>query len=292
MQRFIFFLFLFFSYVSVFAFDPDSTKAADSTKQVLKYSKLKVELDYTSDNSFNGRKNIIKTPLLSPLVKYTNKSGFFTQASVLSDPKNKSKQIFDELDAGLGWMFDFSDKWDGSVAYYHYFYGSGVSRLKASIQNDINLSAGFDWDIFYSRILADYYIGNPKISAKGKVKAKNSNDYNITLVNMHDFDIDLTKNSSLTISPEADVLFGTQNFLAAYKKKADTSQYVRQASSFALTSCIFYLDIKYKVKNLSILLSPSYTIPQNVPVGESSTPYFIMSASVYYTFKYKSGSKK
>jgi len=287
MQRIITLLYFIFSTASLFAFEVDSTKTSDSTKLSEKQRKLKIGIDYTSDNSFNGRKGTVKTPMLSPLVKYTARSGFYTEAAVVSAPTTKSKNIFDELDAGVGWLFDFSDNWDGSASYTHYVYASGVSRLRSSLQNDVSLSAGFDWDILYSRLIADYYLSDPKTSKKGKIKVKNSKDYNITVANMHDFDIKLTKNSMLTISPEADVLFGTQNFLAAYKGKTDTSKYAKQASSFTLTSYLFYLDVKYRVKNFSILLSPSYTIPQNVPEGESATPYFIMSASVYYTFKSK-----
>jgi hypothetical protein len=45
--------------------------------------------------------------------------------------------------------------------------------------------------------------------------------------------------------------------------------------------------MSYKIKRFSIAAYPSYTIPQNVPEGESSTPFFVMSGRIAYTIKSK-----
>jgi len=254
-----------------------------------KQRKLKIALDYSSDNTFKGRRDTTNTPLISPNIKYTGRSGLFAQAALFDVPGKKRKtKVFDELDLGVGKNFDISEKWDASVAYSHYFYDSKVARIKSSVQNDFNASLNYDWDILYNQLVADVNMGAPK-SKKGKTVSRRSLDYSLTLVSMHDFDIKLNENNKLTISPEADILFGTQNFLTSYKGKTDLAyaQFQKQASAFNLTAYIFYINVSWKVKKLTASISPYYTIPENMPQGESSKPYFVMSGSIYYTFKSK-----
>lgn len=286
MLRVFFCFFLLISSVTVFATTSDTTKPEQSAKRE-KFRRLKIALNYSSDNIFKGRKTSSSIPVISPLIKYTTKPGLFAQVSLTNTPSKKAS-IFDELDAGIGWLFDFSDKWDGSVSYSHYFFSSKSARINATVQNDLGLSLGFDWSVLYSRLLADYSWGSSGFSKKGKGTSSGTKDFGLTFMNSHDFVIDLTKKSRLTISPEADLLFGTQNFLSAFNGKSDTSQYQKQASAFSLTAYVLYLDVKYKLGKFYLLLSPSYTIPQNVPTGESSSSYFVMSGSIYFLFRSKS----
>ena len=282
------FLFIALANSSFAAFQLNDSITKDSTKAE-KHRKLKISLDYSSDNTFKGRKDSLNIPILTPFIKYTDKSGFFAQAALYNTPQQKKvTKIFDELDAGVGWIFDFSRKWDGAVSYSHYFYDPKIARIKSSVQNDFNAKLNYDWDVLYNELIFDLNVASAKYNTKKKIQKKFI-DYSVTLVSMHDFDVYLNKDSTskLTISPEVDLLFGTQNFLANYKKKNDGSniKYQKQASTFNLTAYILSLNVSYKIKKITAYLSPYYTIPKNTPNGESASPYFIMSASIYYTFK-------
>ncbi len=133
--------------------------------------------------------------------------------------------------------------------------------------------------------------GNNKFPSKEKILTQKSNDYSLIFSNSHVFSIDdlLKKGDDFFITPEADVLCGTQIFLVKHKGKTNPTDkiYQKQAAKFNLTGYLLSLELKYKIKKFTLELTPTYIIPENVPAGESSTPYFVMNASVYFTFKKK-----
>ena len=209
-------------------------------------------------------------------------------ASLANTPGGK--KAFDEMDLGLGKRWRFSDKWDGSLSYTHYFFDSNVARIKAALQNDLAASAGYDWDILYSQLLFDWSEGSDQFKYKGKKVAQKTRDFTFTFANSHQFSWDdvFKKDDDIIFMPEVDVLLGTQNFMATYKGKTEKTKankaYQDQASKFSVTGYTFTLYFTYDIKKFSFSLSPYYTIPENAPAGESSASYFVLSASVYYTF--------
>src|SRR5574337_59065 len=97
---------------------------SDSSETTQTHSKLKISANYSSNNTYKGRKDTTNTPIISPMLKYTTKSNFFFMATLVNVPG--AKKMFDELDLGLGQRFNFSDKWYGSISYSHFFFDSGV----------------------------------------------------------------------------------------------------------------------------------------------------------------------
>ena len=269
-----------------FEFPADSSKT--DTAIVKKYSKYKFELSYSSNSTYNGRKDTSNnSQLISPSFKYTSKSKFYIKTSLVNS--SGSKKVFDEFDASLGQKFRFAKNWDGNLSYSHYFYDSNVSRIRATIQNDIFASTGYDWKVLYSQLQFDWGGGSNKFKYKGKSVSKKTHDITFILANSHQFWLDdvLKKGDDLVIMPEVDILYGTQNFLATYKGKRDSTSraYQKEASKYVITGYIMTLDISYDIKNFTVGISPYYTIPANVPGGGSSTPYFVMYGSIYYTIK-------
>ncbi len=271
-----------------FEFPADSAKT--DTSAVKKYSRYKFELSYSSNSTYSGRKDTSKnSQLISPSFKYTSKSKFYIKTTLVNS--SGTKNVFDEFDASAGQKFHLAKNWDGNLSYSHYFYDSNVSRIRATIQNDIFASTGYDWSILYSQLQFDWGEGSNKFKSKGKRIDKKTHDITFTFANSHQFWLDdvLKKGDDLVIMPEVDILYGTQNFLATYKGKRDPANkaYQNEASKYAITGYIMTLDVSYDIKNVTIRVSPYYTIPTNVPKGESSTPYFVMYGSIYYTIKGK-----
>ena len=260
----------------------------DSIQVAEKHRKIKSGVDYASVSAFKGRKDTTGVSLLSPYFEYTGKHGFYTRMALDHVPGGKRK-FFDEFNSEIGWNFDFSDNWDGFIGYSHYFYDSQVARIMASVSNEIKTNVGYDWKYLYSFLDFDWSGGNNKFPYKGVIVTTKSHDFQLAFSNSHQFSFDriLKRSANLSITPDADILYGTQNFLVTYKGKTNTSEkvYQQQAKKFRLTGYVFYLEIKYKIKKLTMELSPNYTIPKNVPKGESTKPFFVMDASVYVTFK-------
>lgn len=263
------------------------TEKTDSVKKDKKYRSVKLGIDYASAIAFKARKDTAKLYSFSPYFKYSGKYGFFTKINIVDVPG--TKKGFDELNTSFGWDFNFSQKWDGSIGYAHYFYNSKVARIKAAISNEISANVSYDWDFLYSYLGVDLDGGNNKFPYNGKMVSKKTRDYYLVFSNSHEFSFDffLKRVDDLTVTPGMDILFGTQNFLVTYKGKTDPTNitYQQKASKFNLTGIMLDLEIKYRIKKLTILLYPEYTFPKNVPTGESTKPYFVMNAGIYFTFK-------
>ena len=287
-------LLLLFSccYLGTYAFTgfelPSDSSKTDTTI-VKKYRKYKFELSYSSNNTYKGRKDTSNSQIISPSFKYTSKSNFYIRTALANS--SGSKKVFDELDATLGKKFHFTKNWDGILSESHYFFDSNVSRIGAAVQNDIVASTGYDWDILYSQLQFDWSSGNSKFKYKGKRLDKRTHDVTFILANSHQFWLDdvLKDGDDLVIEPEIDILYGTQNFLTTYKGKRDLANkaFQKKASTYAITGYIMTLNVDYDIKNFTFGLSPYYTIPTNVPPGESTSPYFVMYANIYYTIKGK-----
>jgi hypothetical protein len=272
------------------------TSKTDSVKVTQKFRKIKLGVDYASVNTVNGRQDTSVRYTFSPSLEYIGKLGLFGKLSLIHVPA--TKRVFDELSADAGWNFTFSDKWDGGIGYSHYFFDTKAAMINAAISNRLNVNAGYDWDILYSYLDIDWIGGNNKFPVKVPANPKKTtavlkktNDVFVTFSNSHQFSFDdlLKKGDYITITPNADILCGTQNYLITYKGKTDVAykKYQEQAAKFNITGYMLYLELKYKIKGLALELAPDYIFPENVPAGESTKPFFVMNAGIFYTFKHK-----
>ena len=95
------------------------------------------------------------------------------------------------------------------------------------------------------------------------------------------------KKDSLTyIANEASYEKDEVKYESAESTYSADVQYNKFVSEFNVTGVILTLSLSYDIGNFSIGVAPYYTFPFNLPAGELSNPYFVMAASVYYTFKF------
>ena len=287
----LFFIFVIFSFAAHAGHSnesPTDTLKTDTTV-VKKRIRFKFELSASSNNTYQGRQDTSHIPIITPLFRYTTKRRFYFETCLVK--QGEGKKPFDEWDITLGKRFVFSDKWSLRMAYTHYFFDSQVSRITASVKNYFSTSLNYDWKILYSQLRFSWSGGNDQFTYKSKKVNTKTNDFNFTFANSRQFDINdvLKKGFYLTLTPEVDILYGTQNYLTTYKGKGDKTNktYSNQVSKFALTAYSFSFDVAYTMNKFTIDLTPYYTIPMNTPSGESSSPYFVMTASVYYIFSGK-----
>jgi len=254
------------------------------------FRRVKISLNYSSATTFLGRKDTISIPILSPSFKYTTSKNFIYQISLVHT--NTTNKLFDELDVKIGKHFYIGEKYDASLSYSHFFFNKSVSRINSFVNNDINFYNGFDFNYFYSAINTDFTYGKKTFTIKGKKKNKTHNltvvsrDISLTWINLRQFYFYefFNQNDKFIVTPEIDLVFGTQNSIRLYKN-INTKQ--TAASRFQIRAITLNLDLLYVYKQLSFNISPFVTFPKNVVEGQASKPYFVIYAGLFYAWKWE-----
>lgn len=279
------------------------------------YRRFRTSLNYSSANTLLGKRDSIAIPILTPTFKYTSSKDFFYQLSLVHS--NTTNKLFDELDLKVGKNFYIGERWNFTLAYARFIYSKYIDRINTVVNNDLNAYAGFDWghDV-YTGLSLDYTSGKKTIAyhtidsilpIKGNkyilvdntentyIQAK---DFTMTFMNSITFYFYelLNESDKLIVTPEIDVVYGTQNgveTISSSKKIAkgkgknvkSTTQTIKTNTPFL--SYTFNLDFRYVLKRFTINLSPYYTIPQNISLGAASNPYFVMYGGLVYTLKWE-----
>lgn len=307
-KLFIFFILISQGYLSQIVKD---TVVSDSIDPV--YRRLRLALNYSSANTFLGKKDSISIPIFTPTIKYTTSKDFFYQLNLVHS--NTTDKLFDQLDLRAGFNHYFNDQWNATISYTRSFYSKAVDRLNAIVNNDINIYVGYDWNHVYTALSVDYTTGSKDYSytyqdtlwgkngkkyalidtkETGNVSAK---DYTITLMNSRQFYFYglFNEYDKLIVCPEIDVYYGSQNSvqqssiarkLAKGKKQKTTTS--TDNTSYPFMAYTFNLDLRYVYKKLTFNLSPYYTIPQNLASDiDTQKPFFVMYGGLFYTWKWE-----
>ena len=268
------------------------------------YRRFKTSVTYSSANTMLGKRDSLPIPVLSPTFKYTTSKDFIYQIAVVHS--NTTNKMFDELDLKVGKNFYVGSRWNFTLSYTKYIFSK-----------DVNAYAGFDWghDV-YTGLSLDYTSGKKTIPfhSVDSIFNKKTNKYNLvnssgySYVQGKDFTATLTnsisfyfyeifnENDKIILSPEIDVMWGTQNGVqtnATTKKLAKGNGKNAKSSSQTIKTnipfmaYIFNLDFTYKVNRWGFNISPYYTIPQNISSGADSSPYFVMYGGINYTLKWE-----
>ncbi len=279
------------------------------------YRRFRTSLNYSSANTLLGKRDSIAIPILTPTFKYTTSKDFFYQLSLVHS--NTTNKLFDELDLKVGKNFYIGERWNFTLAYARFIYSKYIDRINTVVNNDFNAYAGFDWghDV-YTGLSLDYTSGKKTIAyyTVDSVLPKKGNKYILvdntenTYIQAKDFTMTfmnsitfyfyelLNESDKLIVTPEIDVVYGTQNgveTISSSKKIAkgkgknfkSTTQTIKTNTPFL--SYTFNLDFRYVLKRFTINLSPYYTIPQNISLGAASNPYFVMYGGLVYTLKWE-----
>jgi hypothetical protein len=265
------------------------TLKKDSIDELPLYRKFKLSFNYSSATTFLGRKDSISIPILSPSMRYISSKNYFYQATLVHT--NTTNKLFDELDIKVGKRYFGGENYDGSISYGHYFFSPQVSRLNSFVNNDINVYNGYDFKYIYSALSFDYthgkksfYIKGPKTGKTYKLTAI-SKDFTLTWINLHQFyfyEI-FNQNDLFIVTPEIDLVYGTQNSIRLYRNKNNQSVEER----FKARAVTINLDFLYILNRLSINFSPFVTFPQNPSEGQNSKPYFVLYGGLFYTWKWE-----
>ena len=238
-------------------------------------SGFKIGLSYKTNSIYMGRQDTVTIPALTPQISYTFKNGLYLSA-LLDYLPNRSTNKVDETSIEFGYNFKLGKNGGGSTSLNKMFYNSNSTQVDATISTEFNASAYYNLGNIITPELGFTY---------GFASGSYTNDVLFSPGISHDFEIDgiLSSKDALTISPEAILNWGTQNFYDGYLNRltiknkklgklatAEQTAYnqnLKDYQSFLnqlnVLDYEFSLPIVYQTGMVSITATPTLFLPQN-----------------------------
>ncbi len=181
----------------------DTTAANADTIQSGRHSYFKARLSYLSNSVYNGRKDSLQVPYLTPTLEYFDKSGLFAKASISYLVSNYAQRI-DLYQLEAGYQFELLDNFSGSISGSKPFYNSSSVSVRSQTKGE--LDADFSWTIAHAISFngGAGYIFTPGLGDKF---------FNTGL--SHEFVFG--KNKQWSIEPAVTANFSTRNYYEQYK---------------------------------------------------------------------------
>ncbi len=151
-----------FTIFFVFILISPSVLAQNGSADDYKYSSLAFSLDYTSDNSINGRTSIFGSqPNLSSLTSYyfpwgLDVSLMCTNIWNADESGSKSAQ---ELGLSLGYSYDFNDWLSAYASYSHFSYSKNSNALNSVYEHAYATGISSELKWWTADITGGYYTG-------------------------------------------------------------------------------------------------------------------------------------
>lgn len=239
----------------------------DSTKEG---SHFKLSGSYLSNAVYNGRKDSLATPYLTPSLGYFDKSGFYISGS-LSYLVSATESHIDLFSLDAGYDFDLTNKFSGSVYANKSFYNSASTAIKSDINGSIGLSLTYDFDILQLNAGADLLFAQ-------------KSDIAVNIGAAHAFHFG-EANNLFTITPSFTANMSTLNFYEGYTnrklgKKANqanpnaasvtSTTTVNNTSKFPLLNYELSVPFTYDAKKFGLFLTPAFALPKN-PIYTTTT---------------------
>lgn len=262
--------------------DTDSVPVASKAK-----SYFSLGLSYLSNSVYNGRKDSLANPYLTPSLGYYDKSGVFISGSLSYLMRTGASRIdLFSLDAG----YDFNiKKFEGEIAVSKSFYNDSSTNVQSQISASVYASGGYDF-------------GFIKPSFDAAVDFGSATDFMLGLGLEHTF---YAANDNLEITPSFRANGNTQNYYGSYYNKRrvggkrktggivyDVTAEVQNASQFKMLDYELSLPLHYSLHKFGISVTPVYAIPVNpavltitrVPEGGGITRVKTAAESISSTF--------
>jgi hypothetical protein len=257
---------------------------AQDTKTPVKKERsyFKAEVSYLSDAVYNGRRDSVAVPYLTPKIGYYDKSGFSLSTSLSYSAGSPGRIDLFSLDAGYD--FSIAKNLDGSIYGSKAFYNKNSTSVKSQVKGSAGLSITYDPDFL-------------TISGGADIDFSQQNDLIINYAVSHAFHFG-EDSSGWTIEPTVRSNLGTQKSYAAQRKAkkaaSGSAVTVSGSSAFVVLDYEFAVPISYEAKKWGISFTPTLAIPKNPisttrPNGtvfyeENLSNVFYAEAGVYFKF--------
>lgn len=175
----------------------------DSTLQKKEnHSYFKARLGYLSNNVYNGRKDSLVIPYITPTLEYFHKSGLFAKVSASYLASSYAQRI-DLYQVEAGYQFMMNNSFSGSIGASKPFYNTSSVSVQSETMGMLN--GGFSWDIANAISLN---------MTAGYIFTTGTADKFFNAALSHEFVFG--KNDEWSIEPAATVNFSTQNYYEQY----------------------------------------------------------------------------
>lgn len=275
------------SALCVFAQSKDST---DDNK-----NHLKLGVQYVSNQTYAGRTDSLKLPVITPYVNFETHFGLYVKATGYLN-LSSGNSGFDGV--GIETGYEFTKKnWDGSISFVKNFISDSSNLIIAPIKASFEFYLENDNKIITPSVGAEYMFtneGNDFIFYGGLSKS-------ITIIKDHGDPL-------LALQPAVNINGGTQNFYYSYlkhyanngqaKNKGRARSIVsipltqtveEQSQRFSLLSTSFELPIDFTKGKFEWKTTPAFETPFNLANSggegtQRATSYFYISTEFVYTF--------
>ncbi len=244
----------------------DSINIDDLFKYKPAKSYFKIQASYLSNSVYQGRKDSLLTPYLTPVIEYNHKSGLYASAS-LSYLSNDSARV-DVYNFDVGYSFNATKRFGGSVYLNKPIYNNQSNNVQSDTKFEIGGSSTYNASVVNINASGNVIFGSSK------------NDFALTLSLDHPFSLSSdTSKSTFTITPTVAAYFGTSGTYQNYKRKKEEKlglhqqnqpsaqqQYnlsVNSNASFQIMSYEFSLPINFDSDKWGLFLTPTYVAAVN-----------------------------
>ena len=242
------------------------TKAQDSARNN-KSSYFKLSTSYLTNSVYNGRKDSVTLPYITPTIGYFDKSGFFVSGSLSYLAATGNSRI-DLFALETGYDFTISNKLSGGIYGSKYFYNNTSTAVRSEMKGGLGGSVSYDPGFVT-------FSGGIDLSFSSKT------DINLSGSLAHGFY--LGDKEEWSITPTISANLGTQNAFQDYIKKRrsktgrSTTIPTNSSGNFGILDYELSLPTGYDGNKWGLFFTPTYAIPQN--------PISIVTGSVTTTEK-------
>ncbi len=232
----------------------NSLVTAQDTTSHNKSSYFKLSTSYLTNSVYNGRKDSLTLPYITPSIGYYDKSGFYVSGSLSYLAATADSRI-DLFTLETGYNFAINNQLSGGIYGSKYFYNTSSTAVTSQTKGGLGASLSYDPGI---------------ISVSGGVDLSfaSKTDINVSAALAHGFYFG-EKGAEWGITPTISTNLGTQNSYQDYVKKrkskgsGNSTVQTNNASNFTILDYELSLPITYDGNKWGLFLTPTYAIPQN-----------------------------
>jgi hypothetical protein len=285
---------------------------AQETSADKKQTKFKLQFDYLSNYSYNGRVDSLKSPYQTTTATLNLANGLYVTGAANYLLANGQSR-FDFFEFNLGYDYSLSKKITGQLYGSKYFYAGNANLLNGNITSDIGASLNYDLgflqfnntlDLFFSSASDFQY--TPGFEKSIEIK-DGKGTWNITPGIYGNFS-SINYYESI-VNRRLNALKGPKSKQANLNLPLITNTTSVDKPGFTFLDMEFTLPLSYEFENWTFNLTPTLAIPKNpiattsvitttLPSGiassikENSTPYselhlkntFFVQLGLSYTF--------
>ncbi len=228
-------------------------------------SQLRIGLRYTSDYVYMGRSDSAKAPYLSPSIGYYHKSGFFLRSSMSYLTAQEEGRI-DMITASGGYDHYVKNLALGASV-SQYFFSDLSYNVMAEMSTYLNAYVGYDFSLFT-------LYGDASLGFSGSTDVFVGAEISRTFY---------TLRSNLLLTPSVYMNAGSQHYYNEYyayrstqtgtggkgkgqggsSQPPTTTSQVLESDQFKILDYEAGLNITYKIKNVRLFASSTWTFPVN-----------------------------